>query len=982
MLLAIALALVVLVLAGLRLGAGREHRHAPAKAGRVGVADSAPAEQTVAETVAEREARLARLDGSLRAIHDGDSLAPRDRWDPEYVVGSVGRNPDSLFAWVRDSTTWIPYLGCLRGPVGVLMDRQGNDLDRALLLADLLQRAGDTVRLARGRLPWERTVELLPELVVWPPALDSTAARSTTPASEGVHATAAQYHLDGDAVAGGLLAQIQAASRFHNDLVARATDQSRRLQTQVGRESAGVDWYARYQEALTALEDHWWIQRQVGDRWIDLDPLATADTSGAALIQAEETMAPADIPVELQHELIIRIIGEQWSAGRLREHVVMEQPLRPADLSGRAIVLQGWPGQWPTQLHPDPGSKFGLRGAALDQHAWGFALLAGDSTLAQGDVYDDGAEHRSHGGGGLGGLGAGIGAVGRGPSAAAGPASELTAAWIEFDMRDPGQPQRLIRRAVFDLIGPAARAAGGPAQLALSDSARLTRSLSLMVRTEILPFTSRLAPEYVTHLAARAIVGNAQVLRTIAAADRAHAPDPDSLIAQSAPPVSALYSLAAARLEWSPVGARTYVDRLGLLTSHQHPAVLGRGFGMRGAIEVVAGEPGVPLTEADAFAIRLRQGVFDTNAEAFWWPGDQVLNTGEAYQRAQDWAVLTAARRPDAVSLRLSADARSRIAQDLDSGLVIVTPTAPSGSEHYVGWWRVNPRTGATHGVVGSGWGQCQEYAQLLRSAVIEAASSFEFEYAMCQGLEQGINAVKYGVAQAQARGYLRGLAPVEYQSASKVWKENDRNCVFVAITAGVFSTLPILVELRMLMKMRALRAAEAALAARRAALVSRRAALEAARKKALVGGYLPPLPKAPPTLPPPPRYVREAEEALKNAEREYMRLFMKHVQYTKSAKPDPRVVERLMQAMRDARSQETEAWETLQDARREAGRLAAPNMMRPSDLKGTLPEIEKQIGQVDKTITQVDQTVRDLKPPDFAETLFEIGFGGVLNGK
>jgi hypothetical protein len=283
---------------------------------------------------------------------------------------------------------------------------------------------------------------------------------------------------------------------------------------------------------------------------------------------------------------------------------------------------------------------------------------------------------------------------------------------------------------------------------------------------------------------------------------------------------------------------------------------------------------------------------------------------------------------------------------------------------------------------VGSGWGQCQEYAQLLRSAVIEAASSFEFEYAMCQGLEQGINAVKYGVAQAQARGYLRGLAPVEYQSASKVWKENDRNCVFVAITAGVFSTLPILVELRMLMKMRALRAAEAALAARRAALVSRRAALEAARKKALVGGYLPPLPKAPPTLPPPPRYVREAEEALKNAEREYMRLFMKHVQYTKSAKPDPRVVERLMQAMRDARSQETEAWETLQDARREAGRLAAPNMMRPSDLKGTLPEIEKQIGQVDKTITQVDQTVRDLKPPDFAETLFEIGFGGVLNGK
>ena len=74
--------------------------------------------------------------------------APRDRWDPAYVVKALGRNPDTLFAWVRENTTWIPYRGVLRGPMGVLMDRQGNSLDRATLLAALLVEAGHEARLA------------------------------------------------------------------------------------------------------------------------------------------------------------------------------------------------------------------------------------------------------------------------------------------------------------------------------------------------------------------------------------------------------------------------------------------------------------------------------------------------------------------------------------------------------------------------------------------------------------------------------------------------------------------------------------------------------------------------------------------------------------------------------------------------------------------------------------------------------------------
>jgi hypothetical protein len=54
-----------------------------------------PAEAVPAGTTAESgdssaQVQLAALDSSLRAIADGDSLAPRDRWDPAYVVRTVG----------------------------------------------------------------------------------------------------------------------------------------------------------------------------------------------------------------------------------------------------------------------------------------------------------------------------------------------------------------------------------------------------------------------------------------------------------------------------------------------------------------------------------------------------------------------------------------------------------------------------------------------------------------------------------------------------------------------------------------------------------------------------------------------------------------------------------------------------------------------------------------------------------------------------
>jgi hypothetical protein len=923
-----------LAIAGGWFGLSRRHTLTPA---------SPPHRQAPSDSTAHpasRGARLAALEYSLRAIDDGDRGAPRDRWDPGYVVESVGRDPAELFAWVRDSTSWIPYRGELRGPVGVLMDRQGNSLDRSLLLATLLEAAGHSVRLAHGGLSRDQARDLLPGLIMGAPA--DAASESPRPSAPAVQSVAAKYRLDATAVARALEKQEAAASGFYLELDTRTSEQSERLLKHVGSPDPRPDWIARFDRAVGALRDHWWVQHRDGDAWIDLDLLGPAvDSLDGPLVPAAETMAPGDIPDTLRHELDVRVLTEQWTNGALSEQRVLQHLLRPVDIYGQPIVLSIWPGNWPAQVHSDPESKYGLRGTALDQHRWGVALLVGKDAAAQALIRDDAGPEAPGGGGGFGGLGAAIARAvpptGKNAEGAS-RSGELTAVWIEYEFRTPGEGPRVVRRAVFDLIGPAARSAGKPVRLVMDDARRLMRSLALMIRTELLPLSARIPVEYVTHLTARSVVANGPLLRLIAQADGAHVPEPDSLLARVQSPLTILYSLAAARLAWSPVSDRVYVDRLGLLTHHRHPAASAEGFGVRGAVDVVAGEVGVTLAEPDAFEVRLRQGVFDTNAEALWWAGASVLNTGEAYRAAKDWVTVTPSHREALEQLQLPPDARVRIAQDLDAGLVVIAPRAPvsNGMERFTGWWRIDPVTGLARGAAGSGWGQCQaEYANLVGMAILRGAGGFAFEYALCQGIAQAINEIRRKAADLQARGvWFSWTGSVQAMDANQVFKESHEGCMISAMMSGVLATLPIILKIRQLYKLRAARATP----------------------------FRPPLPYIPP---PPrgkaPRFVREAKEAFVDADRRMHQASELWSKYAKQPNPNRGVLKELEDAYRARQREAVEAFESLQDARREAGRMP-PTPQIPSGPRGPKP------------ISEYNR--------EYASELLELGFGGLLRGK
>jgi hypothetical protein len=737
--------------------------------------------------------RLATLENSLRAIGDGLRSAPRDRWDPAYVVAQVGRDPDTLRTWVGENTAWVPYRGSLRGATGVLMDRRGNSLDRALLLAALLKEAGHEARLTRAELTADQASTLLPALIEPHQDLEATSAQPQTDSTSSLRQTAADYQLDGEAIERAIARQAEGTARLLNELDKRTGEQAARLLDAVRRDDAPDEWLVRYDSALAALRDHWWTQVRRGDVWVDLNPLSD---SLATSLQPLEIVTPAGLPTALRHEVVVRVVAERLTHGALDEARILEHTLEPATLFGRSVVLLFWPTSWPSEPRSVADSRRSLRRSALAQDQWRATLVVGDDDVASATL--DASTASGAAPGPMGGLGGAMSQALRQPT---GPDTlengVLSGVWLEYELRIPGRAPRTVRRTVFDLLGPAARATRQLGRFAqLSDEQRLTRGFALMMRTEILPLPAQPAPEFFLHLAARSFSANAALLRAAAqpdfGVDRRLA---DSLVRAGQAGLGPLHVFALLRHD--ALGGTAFVDRPVVLTRHQYPAVRGGGVAVADAIDIVANEVNIVLTEPDGWAARLAQGVWDTNLEGLLAGGSTAAgNTAIAYGDGQGWRVLTAASVRDVTAI--PADARIRLGQELDAGYTVVAPLRPiqAEGEQFTAWWRIDPTTGDALGIGSNGWGQNVDYGMLV-GAFWEMAKPFVFAYALCQFVPQMANSLNVLGHEFWDLGlhprWVKEPPREPGKDFEDVAMENHRVCVRAAIIGGLVATAPIL---------------------------------------------------------------------------------------------------------------------------------------------------------------------------------------------
>src|SRR5438105_5768091 len=160
-------------------------------------------------------------------------------------ASALGDDPGRIFNYVRDEIAYEAYTGCLRGPRGTLLALAGNSVDRASLLASMLQHAGQRVRFAHGPLPEPLARELVTS--IW-------ADRPQPPADTRPAPAAAQAAI-----------QTVVGSVKRNYTLIR--DQLKQASVALGPQSA-----PSFDSLVRETEDHYWIQWSSGGKWVDLDP--------------------------------------------------------------------------------------------------------------------------------------------------------------------------------------------------------------------------------------------------------------------------------------------------------------------------------------------------------------------------------------------------------------------------------------------------------------------------------------------------------------------------------------------------------------------------------------------------------------------------------------------------------------------------------------------------------------------------------------
>jgi hypothetical protein len=687
----------------------------------------------------------------FQALEAADHEAPRDTFDVQAVVDKLGREPAKLFEWVRDQTVWVPYRGVLRGAQGVLMDRLGNSLDRALLLCELLRRAGSEARLAHADLPAETAQELYTRLrSAWDRPLPQPSEASAGERETLLEKYAAQFQLDREKVHAFVDKLSQRQKVFAENVARRVADQVPALAEALGP-PAGMPTGAAPE--LEAVRDHWWVQYRQGEAWTDLDPAEAEPAKVWAA--AQQSLAPEELDPALYQSVQVRVLIETAAEGALRETEVLKHVLQPSKLFGQRVVLRHLPLDWPADLdlfQPEASQK--LKSAVLAQNEWVPLLSIGSENILQSGFTESGEvdEHPSLSAeaktgkavSGVAGTVAGMFGPAE-PQQAPKKPSVLTAEWIEYEVRGPSAATHPIRRDLFDLLGPAARASKDLSKLEVQDQSRLERGLALIGETDILALPCQLSEDFVDSLTTSSLLANREVLLSTL---RSPSLGEAQALAETAAKVtrlpSALYSLALVRQSQSPSRGDVYLDRPDLLTSHTGLR-LGPAGELRLTYAVDIVENGVtvrPEATLDTFRIRMQQGVLDTNAEALLMSDPAKLQGAAealAASRTQGipWLAVRSVQDAAWKEAQLPPDVRTRIEADLAAGFAVVVPQrlARAADRDLVGWWRVDPATGQTLGLGDQGWG-----AALVERAAVQ---KFVLVYAACA----------FGVLAANAAG-------------------------------------------------------------------------------------------------------------------------------------------------------------------------------------------------------------------------------------
>ena len=658
----------------------------------------APAQEDQQQDQLEAYFRAARM-----ALRDG----PRDRYAVDAASELAGTAPAEILSWVQRETDWVPYEGVLRGASGVLMDRLGNDWDRALLLAALCEHAGITARLATA--PWTEAA-----LTGLGDRIDAGTAPLPEPPSDvdlKEFARAARLPQAAlEASAESLRWQRQDA---HDRANAQVEATTAKLLAVLGHVEPGES--AESAPLLPSTGDlHVWVEVLRGEEWVSLDPIDRAAVPGTSCMVAATTVEPSEIDEALYHRLTFRAVAEGWVGTKREEHVLVELSARAAETVGETLEFVMSPLTTQPEMQgaanaSDLGDYY--KELAAGETQWLATFVFRDEQVFDRGIRCDGSVNESPQMSMTGkaveraaDLIGGLGRAGGGKREALG----YTAQWLEIVREGPGLAPSTERRVIFDLVGPLARKAGGERPELLPVDA-LARNVTLLGASRLLPMACDIPDAYVSRRSLYAIWQQKDFFERVAEEPALPSEELVGLIGELETFDGLLWGMGRARQAWNSRLA-SFISESQLVIHHERPRI-----GADGSVLVESGvdvvwnarthfDPG-----ADGFATGIREGVLDTAAEAlllqaFQPGGARSLSLAAFHGELQ---VVRDAEALAEAAAAWPADVQLRMARDLASGHVLALPKreVEGLSDWELGYWRVDPTTGACLGMGGQGWG-------------------------------------------------------------------------------------------------------------------------------------------------------------------------------------------------------------------------------------------------------------------------------------
>jgi len=580
-------------------------------------------------------------------------------------------DPERIFRFVADQIRYQPYAGLLRGPVGTLMTRAGNSVDQSALLAALLRASGLEARFAQG-------------------ALDDAAASAVLGPSASDRATA--YRELGEAVSGtgeggrpASLGPPDAAVQARLDAAAAAADAAvawsrAELDTTVALiqatlASGGIMLPSGVSEMpMLERSGHTWVRVATGSTWLDLDPSAPGAMSGDSMTTAASEHD--EMPDDLRHRITFAVIGETIADGSLQEEGLLEMDAFADSLGGVPIGFMNIQHEGLKALGTDIMTS--LEGGTIYLPS----LLVGDTVVVGpgalrfgGDTSDPFGDLES--------------------STPDPQEGEPTAEWVQITISSPGSEPVVVRREMFDRLGPAARAAA-------------TLDLTLLAPAGLVDIEPGMPPDFLPAQRTHWLTVQLGTIGGEALSRAVSTPDTEALLASVVHGYHLMREATGAEVGL-PSGFRPFVDAPNVvaLTIDQEHGQDG-GLLVRPTIDIWHRSYGSTLvTDAPLDTPPgLVNGVLSHVAERLL-AGDTanapstsgLVSVGAVFDRALADAIpIRLVRHPDeAAELPFSADALARLRAALSGDRVVIVPEQPIrfGQDDRVGWWIIDRVSGS-----------------------------------------------------------------------------------------------------------------------------------------------------------------------------------------------------------------------------------------------------------------------------------------------